>query len=296
MNSLKIDRILQRVIKFDFIYDGNYENYFRWILRGFDGYEKSKLGMLKKNAKFLFYRFNDLWNQSGRSIKVIKHSAVTDDYIAAEESQNQNWQYFIKQVLEVCKDREISKTIKKSHDFLLDTVENVTIAKKSYETFYNIIERNFYSAMEKISLDEYDIIKEDFYREKFWADHVVSELDCWISFYFKHGRFPGSQNLIAIPQVKTPPFLKTDIPISPIDLFKTFAGTDAKALVSIQGLTELNIHFGGNKFTSQQAMYEYLENLTFQALSQENDTVYMSFSVVGLLVNDLLECLVKKEN
>ena len=43
-------------------------------------------------------------------------------------------------------------------------------------------------------------------------------------------------------------------------------------------------------------MYEYLENLTFQALSQENDTVYMSFSVVGLLVNDLLECLVKKEN
>ena len=66
-----------------------------------------------KNTKFLFYRFNDLLNQSGHSIKVIKHSAVTDDYIAAEESQNQNWQYFIKQVLEVCKDREISKTIKK---------------------------------------------------------------------------------------------------------------------------------------------------------------------------------------
>ena len=43
-------------------------------------------------------------------------------------------------------------------------------------------------------------------------------------------------------------------------------------------------------------MYEYLENLTFQALSQENDKVYMSFSEVGLLINDLLECLVKKEN
>ena len=43
-------------------------------------------------------------------------------------------------------------------------------------------------------------------------------------------------------------------------------------------------------------MYEYLENLTFQALSQENDKVYMCFSEVGLLVNDLLECLVKKEN
>ena len=84
--------------------------------------------------------------------------------IAAEEIQNQNWQYFIEQVLEVFKDKEIGKTIRKSQDFLLDTVENVTVAKKSYETFYNIIEQNFYSAMEKISLDEYDIIKEDFYR------------------------------------------------------------------------------------------------------------------------------------
>ena len=84
--------------------------------------------------------------------------------IAAEEIQNQNWQYFIEQVLEVFKDKEIGKTIRKSQDFLLDTVENITVAKKSYETFYNIIEQNFYSAMEKISLDEYDIIKEDFYR------------------------------------------------------------------------------------------------------------------------------------
>ena len=120
-----------------------------------------------KNTKFLFYRFNDSLSQSGRSIKVIKDSAVTNDYIAAEEIQKRNWQYFIEQVLEVCKDKEICKT-KKSQDFLLGTVENVTIAKKSYEIFYNIIEGNFYSAMEKISLDEYNIIKEDFYRENFW--------------------------------------------------------------------------------------------------------------------------------
>ena len=43
-------------------------------------------------------------------------------------------------------------------------------------------------------------------------------------------------------------------------------------------------------------MYDFLNNLTFQALSQENDKVYMSFEGIGLLVNDLLECFVKKEN
>ena len=42
------------------------------------------------------------------------------------------------------------------------------MAKKSYETFYNVIERNFYSTMNKLSVDERDQIKDDFLREKFW--------------------------------------------------------------------------------------------------------------------------------
>ena len=170
------------------------------------------------------------------------------------------------------------------------------MSKKSYETFYNITEWNFYSTMEKISFDEYTEIKNDFYRENFWAEHVVTQIDYWVAFYFKHGRFPGSQKLISIPQVKTLHFLKTDIPISPIDLYKTFARTDAKALTLIQALAALSIYFGGNKYSSQQLMSEYLKNLTFQALSQGNDDVYMSFEEIGLLVNDLLECFVKKEN
>ena len=95
-----------------------------------------------------------------------------------------------------------------------------------------------------------------FIEKSFGLSMSLKQLDCWIAFNFKHGRFPGSLKLIAIPQVKTPSFLKTDIPISPIDLLKKFAGSDAKALVSIQALAALNIHFGGNKYTSQQALYE----------------------------------------
>ena len=102
--------------------------------------------------------------------------------------------------------------------------------------------------------------------------------------------------MISIPQVKTLHFLKIDLPILRIDLYKHFAGTDAKALTSVQALAALNIHFGGNKYSSKQVMSEYLKNLTFQALSQDNDDVYMSFEEVGLLVSDLLECFVKKEN
>ena len=86
------------------------------------------------------------------------------------------------------------------------------------------------------------------------------------------------------------------MPILHVDLYKKFAGTDAKALVSIHALAALNIHFGGNKYTPLAALGEYLKNLTYQALSKENDEIFMSFNDIRLLVNDLLEQLVIKEN
>ena len=41
---------------------------------------------------------------------------------------------------------------------------------------------------------------------------------------------------------------------------------------------------------------ECLKKLTYQALSQENDKIFMSSSEIRLLVNDLLEQFVFKEN
>ena len=86
------------------------------------------------------------------------------------------------------------------------------------------------------------------------------------------------------------------MPISSVDLYKKFAGTDAKLLVSIHALAALNMHFGGNKYISQTAIGEYLQNLTYQVLSQESDKIFMSVDNIGLLVYDLLEQFVPKEN
>ena len=60
-------------------------------MTGFDSYEKAKLDVLKfKNAKYLFYRFNNFLSESNATIKKIKHSTMTDDFMAAEEIQNEN--------------------------------------------------------------------------------------------------------------------------------------------------------------------------------------------------------------
>ena len=77
------------------------------------------------------------------------------------------------------------------------------------------------------------------FKTNVWWEDSHLQLDSWIVFYFKFGRFPGLQNL--------PRFLRTGMPILPVDLYKKFAGTDTKALVSIHALAALNIHLGGNK-------------------------------------------------
>ena len=85
------------------------------------------------------------------------------------------------------------------------------------------------------------------------------------------------------------------MPISPVDCYKKFAGTDAKGLVSNHVLAALYIHLERNKYISQSALNGYLKSLTCQALSQENDKVFMSFDDIGLLVNNLLEQFVYKK-
>ena len=171
-----------------------------------------------KNTKYLLYRFNDLQNSIGELLIKVKHSVVTDNYIATEEIQNQNWQYFIERVLEVCHSKEVGSTMKPTEDFLLTTVKNVILAKKFYETFYNVAECNLYSTMPKISNDEREQLQEDFLSKNVLGKNVVVQLDLWLAFYYKYGRFPSSQKFVSIPQVNIPIFLKTEMPISPVDL------------------------------------------------------------------------------
>ena len=202
-------------------------------MTGFDSYEKTKLDLLKfKNAKYLFHRFNNFLSESNVQIKKIKHSTVTDDFIAAEEIQNQNWQHYIEQVIEFCHNKEMGKTIRTPQSNLLfDTLINI---------FYNTVAQSFHLTVEKLPFEEKEKTKEDFERENFSAENLIQDLDHWVSFLFDKGRFPGYQELVMLPQPKIPDFVRAQIALSPIDLYKKFSSTNAKALVSIQALAALH--------------------------------------------------------
>ena len=50
---------------------------------------------------------------------------------------------------------------------------------------------------------------------------------------------------------------------------------------------------GEDKEISKKALTEFLSNLTFQALSKENDNIFLDFENVGNLTLYILESLIK---
>ena len=170
------------------------------------------------------------------------------------------------------------------------------IVKRTFKKLNNTVAKSFFSTLQKLPFEEREQISDDFARENF--DLNDSErLDSWVTFYYKFGRFPGSQELVILPQIQTPDLIgSTSIGLSPIDLYKKFNTGESKGLVSLQALAALLIHFGGERITAKRAMDEWQSNLLFQTLSKENDGVIMQFEKVGKRVYDILRAFSLKEN
>ena len=79
------------IINTDLKFDGTYKNCFQWILNAFEVQEKTKDNFFSfKNTKYLAYSFNDFQNSIDEPLIKIRQSVLTDNYLAAEETQNQN--------------------------------------------------------------------------------------------------------------------------------------------------------------------------------------------------------------
>ena len=153
--------ISKSVIHIELKFDGSYKSYFQWILNEFDAQQKTDFDIFSnQNTKYLVYLFNDFQNSIGESLIKIRHTLITDNYLAAEEIQNQDWEYSIERVIKVFKFNNPS--IRLDEDFLLSTIENVTIAKRVYTMIYNVIARNFSLTISKLSVDEKKDVSDEF--------------------------------------------------------------------------------------------------------------------------------------
>ena len=273
-------------IKNNLSYDRDYKTYFQWISSAFNETEKNKLDILTNlNSKFLFYRFNDFLQQKGQKTKSVKHSVVTDDYIAGEKIQDKSWKYFIESIFDFSEKPNSNYT---DQSFLTDTKENLEILKKTYNQLFMQIEKNQIEMLKQMPFDFYEDIKNDLMRD-LYLEEDFEKLDTWVSFYYKNGRIPGNQELTILPQSnkpKTVDSLSTEA--SPLELYKKYGRTSLKNVVSFQAIVALFLYHGGDILTAKKAMEEWKNNLTFQTLSGESSKEQISFEKITNIVLHLL--------
>ena len=201
----------------------------------------------------------------------MKHSLVTEDYLAVEKIQDRNWNYFVEKVLTFSENATVESNEK---SFLLDTKENVVILKKTYKNLYNKTSKNISRTLMKMPFDFAKKVKDDLMRENFNESNFLN-LDTWVNFYFKQGRFPGNNDLTILPQTDLPEYIdQLSVEVSPVELCKKFGQGDTKCLASFHAIVALFLNYGGNLKT---------------ALSKENDTILMNFTFLGELVFYFLE-------
>ena len=133
-----------------------------------------------QNTKYLVYRYNDFRASGGEALIKIRHTLVTDSYLAAEEIQNQDWQYFIERVLEVSKFND-ANLIKPGEEFLLSTMETVTVAKRVYTMFFNTVARNFNLIIQDLGYGRIKDISDDFSIKNYSYWDSLMNLNDWIS-------------------------------------------------------------------------------------------------------------------
>ena len=142
--------------------------------------------------------------------------------------------------------------------------------------FYQNIKKIRYIFVEKME----DNISHEIYFHKLLRsiENPKEFLKLFSQFFFKTGRFPGSENLAIVPMGVMPSFVKTNEVISPFDLYEKFNSTHR--LVSTQFLAAFNIFIAGNKTISKTAMSEFFPNLSMQALNRDDDRIDIKFDAI----------------
>ena len=251
---------------------------------------------------------NDCLERLPQAIKPVHHGIITDNDLALEVIQNEDWELFIETILTACKTNNggIKKTINlKNINLIKNSIENITICKQTYLNFYNQILQYLTNMMSNLPVDERNEIDRDLQRHNYFinldetndfSDHNI--IDTFCDFFQQHGRFPGSKDLIVVLKPEIPYFIKTNKEISTNQLYEKFSSTDTQIqmLVSIQALAALNMHYGGSAKISRQALTELLHNMSHQALNKDNYNIFIHFYRTVELITELIFVLLDRNN
>ena len=286
----------------DFYYNGSYDDYFRDFLNDITGEENTKYDYLtNRNAKYLFYRFNDMLLNNGTfELIKIRHSEKVKDDIAIAEIEKNDWQYFIISLIDNLRniENEVDEVNEDKRLVTQSYKRNFLITQELYNEFYTNAANIFTSMLRNLPVESKEKIQNDlqnngFERLNFDSNlESSSYLDKFIQFYYENGRFPSNYRLIIIPRVTLPTELENTKPIKLRLLYQVCRGTEFNAFASFQAMCALLIFLNDNvetKKVAKKAMEEYFMNLTSSSLNENDSSRELDFAALEHLNSSILE-------
>ena len=285
-------------IPLDFSYDDNLNDYMTKYLPAINDYDEVKYDFLaNKNSKFLFNFFNKYQENRGRKKLPVKHTKVSADDYALKKLQDRNWPYFVNRIIEFSQGvydiNDIITTDAEKINILNNTRANFEITKNLYNELLTAVGINLHEYFINLDIAEKQKIDTDLINNNYytWDSHEVHIqtriLATYRDFFYDTGRFPGRNTLIHVLMADMPSFINSNDWISPRSLYETYLGRDMQGLISVQFLAAFNRFLGGDREVSRNAMSEFFHNLSWQALTNDNDSVKIKFEAITELVKSI---------
>ena len=295
----------KKEILLDFSYDDDLTDYMTKYLPAINDYDEVKYDFLaNKNYKFLFNLFNKYQQDRGRQKHPVRHTKVNTDDYALKTLQDTNWPYFINRIIEFSQGvfdlNDIITTDPDEVNILNNTRSNFEIVKSLYNELLTSVGINLHEYFMNLDIDKKQKIDTDLTNHNYFTwdpnETFVKNriLATYRDFYYETGRFPGRNSLIPVPMANIPLFVNSRDWISPRSLYETCVGRDMQGLKSAQFLAAFNKFLGGDKEISRNAMSEFFHNLSWQALTNENDSIKIEFAAITELVKSINLLLQKK--
>ena len=285
-------------IPLDFSYDDNLNDYMTKYFPAINDYDEVKYDFLaNKNSKFLFNLFNKYQENGGRKKLPVKHTKVSADDYAFKKLQDRNWPYFVNRIIEFSQGvydiNDIITTDAEKANILNNTRTNFEITKNLYNELLTSVGINLHEYFINLDITEKQKIDTDLINNNNWTwdpheVHIQTQiLGTYRDFLSDTGRFPGRNTLIHVPKADMPSFINSNDWILPRSLYETYSGRDMQGLTGVQFLAAFNRFSGGDREVSRNAMSEFFHNLSWQALTNDNDSVKIKFEAITELVKSI---------
>ena len=189
-----------------------------------------------KNAKYLFYRFNDFVKMYGNPRYKLLHTRKMLDTVVMQKVEEKNNQFLIEKIILGVEFENAYQQEKKPE--ILETIEgNYKVARRVYQYPYFDIADLFLEYVK--SMDSYEIqdIEEDMKANGWGAVKKISEindsirmLNLFQDFYRSTGRLPAFNGLLVVPDGDTS---ENSSKVNMKSLYDLFKNTKSHGLVSL---------------------------------------------------------------